>query len=389
MNPEDTLDNLIAELKAGKKVSGITRMRSTETDTETFVPLLEALATLPKASLSAPYKEHRYAQALKPKSLLGAIGFFLRTAMIPLSVVAGLTLFISTGYAAQNSKPGQNLFFVKKSIEQTSLIFTPEAAKPQARLALTEKRLTEAEEVLANPNQDPETAKAALEELNQQAQHTFSDVRKVADTQDLSPSEVGILSSLAEITKKQEVLASTIESTSDQIEEIKKNATKDAQNSNDNIIKLIATVNERALADLKDPNEITISGGTVTSIDKTKIIVERTTFIIDQKNIIVLMDDQPFDLTQLKAKAKVSVIGTKTGTSITAKKIIILELVEAPAVGTVKGETTTTPATTPSPTTTTTTTPTTPSADTNNTEGTQPAEPAPNTITGTFIPEQP
>lgn len=373
MKPENNIDNLIAMLKAGKTVSDITYERD---EAEALIPVITALSSLPKASLPIAYKEHRYASALKPKSAFGNLVFLIRASTVPLSIVAGLVLFVGTGYAAQNSIPGQNLFIVKKSIEQTSLIFTPEAQKPQARLALTEKRLAEAQQVLTNPNNDPESTEAVLEELNEQAQSTFSDVRKIADTQDLSDSEVKILSTLDEITKKQEVLASTIEPTSDQITEIKDNATKDAQTSNDNINRLIATVNEKALADLKDPNEVTISGGTISSINNSRIVVERTNFIIDPKTIAIFKDDQPFELSKLTAKSKVTIVGTKTGNNITAKTITIIELLEIPVAGTVKGDTTSI-------------TPTTSPTENPSDEDNEPSEQPPNSVNGTFIPEQP
>ncbi len=377
MKPELTTENLISMLKTGRTVSDIA---SQQKESEMLIPVIQALANLPKATISQGYREHRYLNALKPKSFIGHLLFLVRASYIPLSVMAGLVLFVGTGYAAQNSIPGQNLFIVKKSFEQTSLIFTPEAQKPQARLALTEKRLAEAQKVLTDPNNDPESTKAVLKELNQQAQNTFSDVRKVADTQTLSPSEVGILSSLAEITKKQEVLASAIESTSDQVTEIKDNATKDAKNSNDNINRLIATVNEKALADLVDPNEVTILGGTISSISSARVIVERTTFTIDLKNIVVLKDDKPFELSKLTSKSKVTIVGTKIDNTIVAKKITILELPEVPVTGTVKGSTTGTTGTTPP-------------LPEDSEETLEEPEPAPttpdNNVNGTFIPEQP
>lgn len=374
MKPENNIDNLISMMKAGKTVSDVTYERD---EAETFIPIIKALSSLPKASLPVAYREHRYAETLKPKSVFSNFVFLIRASTLPISIVAGLVLFVGTGYAAQNSIPGQNLFIVKKSIEQTSLIFTPEAQKPQARLALTEKRLAEAEQALTNPNTDPESAKAVLEELNEQAQNTFSDVRKIADNQDLSDSEVKILSTLDEITKKQEVLASTIEPTSEQITEIKDNATKDAKESNENINRLIATINEKALAELKDPNEVTISGGTISSISNARIVVERTSFIIDPKTIAVFKDDQPFELSKLTAKSKVTIVGTKSGNNITAKTITIIELPEIPVAGTVKGDATGT-ASTSTPTTTN------PAEEPEQ----QPTTP-PNNVNGTFIPEQP
>ncbi|MCC7356172.1 MAG: hypothetical protein IT410_00970 [Candidatus Doudnabacteria bacterium] len=374
MKPENNIDNLISMMKAGKTVSDITFERD---EAEAFIPIIKTLSSLPKASLPVAYREHRYAEALKPKSFFKTLVFFVRASAVPISVVAGLVLFVGTGYAAQSSIPGQNLFIVKKSLEQTSLIFTPEAQKPQARLALTEKRLAEAEQVLTNPNNDPESTKAVLEELNEQAQNTFSDVRKIADTKDLSDSEVKILSSLDEITKKQEVLANTIQPTNEQITEIKDNATKDAKESNENINRLIATINEKTLAELKDPNEIAISGGTISSISNSRIIVERTSFIIDPKTIAIFKDDQPFELSKLTAKSKVTIVGTKTGNNITAKTITIIELLEIPVAGTVKGDAT---GITPTPTPANT--------DPKEEPEQQPTTPT-NNVNGTFIPEQP
>jgi hypothetical protein len=296
----------------------------------------------------------------------------LRLGAMPAGIFAGIMVVSLTAYAANNSKPGQHLFAVKKSIEKTALVFTPENQQTQAKLALTEKRLLEATEILSSPNPDPKAAKAALNELSSQTNDTISDVKKVANNKNLSPAEVTVLNTLATITKKQEDLI-TSATTEDQTDETKAEATQQAKLASKDIRELIAAVNDKALANLAaDNDEVIISGGTITSIDKAKVTVEKTIFNIDPKTIIVEKGDETFDFAKLTLKTKITITGTKTDKGIQARKIVVIEL---PETGTVKGDSIkVNPIKKPVVE---------PIEETN-------TPPAPNNnLTGTFIPEQP
>lgn len=340
-NPETILDTSIEELRNGRSVESVLEAHAEELpELADLLPMLSSLATLPKAGAPIPYKRHLYAEQLKPRSAFGKILSFLKASALPAGIIAGLSTFIITGYAANNSIPGQHLFTVKKSIERTTLVFTPESAKPQAKLAIIEKRLAEAQHALADPRTNPKNTQAALVELASQTQETLSDVKAAADNNTLTSADVDVLNSLAEITKIQENLTNDTNPATEEVAEITAEVAKEAKLASQEINRIIATVNDQTLASLNtDPNDITIAGGLITSIDKSKVIVEKTVFNFDPNKIIIVKDEQSFDINKLVAQTKVTISGTKTSTGIIVKKIIVLELPPLPA-GTVKGETT-------------------------------------------------
>lgn len=368
---DTTLNKLIEELRSGKRVEDILiDHKDLEAEIKEILPLLISISEIPTVGAPIPHKRRLYLQELQPKSIFHTFFSVFRATALPVGIMAGLLMFVATGFAANKSQPGQHLFTVKKSFERTSLIFTPEDEKGFARLAITEKRLAEAQKALANPNSDAKSTTAALEELVSQTNDTISDVQKVASSKQLGASEVSLLNSLAEITKKQEVLVNSIKPLTDSEAQSNAEVAKETKIASENIRELIATATEQTLANLPvDENQVTITGGTITSLDKTKIVVEKTTFIIDLKNLSVLRDNKDFDYSKLTAKSKITISGTKSKDSILANKIIIVTLFDQ---GTVKGETIikTEPNTSPAP---------------------EPNLPLPpnNTVSGGFIPEQP
>jgi hypothetical protein len=370
---ETILDKAIAELQNGVSLNSvIEHFPEFEHELQELEPVLFSLANLPKAGVPRAEKQRRYILSPSRQTGFEWITSMLRLGAMPAGIFAGIMVVSLTAYAANNSKPGQHLFAVKKSIEKTALVFTPENQQTQAKLALTEKRLLEATEILSSPNPDPKAAKAALNELSSQTNDTISDVKKVANNKNLSPAEVTVLNTLATITKKQEDLI-TSATTEDQTDETKAEATQQAKLASKDIRELIAAVNDKALANLAaDNDEVIISGGTITSIDKAKVTVEKTIFNIDPKTIIVEKGDETFDFAKLTLKTKITITGTKTDKGIQARKIVVIEL---PETGTVKGDSIkVNPIKKPVVE---------PIEETN-------TPPAPNNnLTGTFIPEQP
>ena len=165
-------------------------------------------------------------------------------------------------------------------------------------------------------------------------------MKAAADNNTLTSADVGVLNSLAEITKIQENLTNETNPATDAVAETTAEVAKEAKLASQEINRIIATVNDQAIASLNtDPNDITISGGLITSIDKSKVVVEKTVFTLDPNKIIIVKDEQSFDINKLVAKTKVTISGTKTTDGIIVKKIIVLELPPVPA-GTVKGQTT-------------------------------------------------
>lgn len=382
---ETIFDDVVHDLRGGASLEHVyAKYPEHAQELRSLAPLMHSLVYLPTVEAPRPIKQRRYLEALQPKSFSEIFANFVRVTIVPTSILAGIAVISVTAYAANNSKPGQHLFTVKRSIEQTTLALTPQDQKAQAKLLITEKRLEEATQILSSPNPDPEAAQAALSALTNQTKETFEDVKKAATNNDLSPADVTVLNTLAEISKKQAELITNAQPKSDSIARATADAAEQNKLASKDIQEFIAVVNDKALASLNnDPNTITVSNGTITAVDKTKVTVEKTVFTFGDKTSIIDKDGTILTVSALTIKSKVTITGTKADGVITAKKIVVMEVADT---GNVKGDSTKTPSTTP-------TQGTTPKPDktpdqTNPTPDDTPLPPN-NNVTGTLIYEQP
>jgi hypothetical protein len=130
-------------------------------------------------------------------------------------VSIGVLLIVSalagTGYAASRSVAGETLFKVKTFAEQTQVaLATSPEEKANLQVEIAQKRLTEAQAVLSNPQADPQQEQAALNELLSQTQSAIETTSKAAKTNPGQPKNQQAVTSLASITKQQQDLLTQI-----------------------------------------------------------------------------------------------------------------------------------------------------------------------------------
>ncbi len=176
-------------------------------------PLLEiglALSALPKNEPPAPAMQRKYALAVQ-HSLWFALTHISRFAGISISLLLLVSAISLAGYQTSQSSPGQMLFPVKKSAEKLQLILASgENAKATLQLAITQKRLSEAQAILQNPDSKPEAETAALQELADQTSTAVEAVNSAAKNNPSPESTTPLLSSLDLIARQQESLITDI-----------------------------------------------------------------------------------------------------------------------------------------------------------------------------------
>jgi hypothetical protein len=304
----------------------------------------------------------------------------LRFGAIPLSVV----MFALGGHtlirAAQDSLPQDNLYALKRAAEAVQVSFTKDSTKQATlQLELTHKRLKELRQATANHK--PEQEAAALNELKNQTQKTFATVPQIAAATALATNDSALLDELVQLNKDQkEVVSAIADKPQTETLALASTALETVKKNTETIAALVATVQEQALVDLD--NKVSLTGKAILNPDKSKIVVERTTFTIDQDTVILSPEGDTMTLADLVPLAKVNVVGSKTEQTIVAKVISLVEPV--PVVPSVKG------AATAKPTTAKTAAPKpapTPKPDPVE-EQTAPDE-NPNPVHGGFIPEPP
>ena len=361
-NSDYILDQALQSLSKGETFDDANLTSEQKLELSSTLQIAQLLSNIPKANIPTPTKQYRYAQKV---SAFTKFVQFISSNRI--AVTAAMFALIITGsysgyHAAENSLPGDKLYGIKLIGEEARINLTFNQDKvANLHLALAEKRLDETKRVIEI--NDPVQEAAAIVALTTQTEKTFSAVSEIATAKAVSQNDSRLLNNLVAINKEQKSVienASRSENTKESAE-VALSATKETGKS---LAKIIATVNEQALLDL--PNKISITG-TVNSYGKNKLVIEKSTFVVNDATVIIgstgeLVVDR-FD----KIEGKVTVIGTKDNDSILAKKIIIIDGSTSLASdktttkGEVKGITTiklevkpTTTGTTPITTTTTT-----------------------------------
>ncbi len=361
-NSDYILDQALLSLSKGETFDDANLTSEQKAELSSTLHIAQLLSNIPKANIPTPTKQYRYAQKV---SAFTKFVQFISSNRI--AVTAAMFALIITGsysgyHAAENSLPGDKLYGIKLIGEEARINLTFNQDKvANLHLALAEKRLDETKRVIEI--NDPVQEAAAIVALTTQTEKTFSAVSEIATAKAVSQNDSRLLNNLVAINKEQKSVlenASRSENTKESAE-VALSATKETGKS---LAKIIATVNEQALLDL--PNKISITG-TVNSYGKNKLVIEKSTFVVNDATVIIgstgeLVVDR-FD----KIEGKVTVIGTKDNDSILAKKIIIIDgstslaSDKTPTKGEVKGITTiklevkpTTTGTTPITTTTTT-----------------------------------
>lgn len=295
-----------------------------------LAPLLQISALLnniPVNPVPTPFMQRKY-EALTKKSLW--LGFVHISRFAAVSV--GLSLLtaglVATGFAADQSAPGEALFAVKKTTEKIQLVLAQnQNARASLEIKIAQKRLQEAQAVLNNPSSDPELKTAVINELASQTKTAVEKVNTITTTNPTLDNNEPLLSSLDSITKEQQGLLKQIEQNS----EVKILATKALESLSESSAqiseiksKVAVADSEQTLAALNANQNSTVIVGEITKIDSKKITVEKTEFLLTKNTYIQNSEGQKLELTDLTKGQRVSVTGVKDDlNNITASFVVI------------------------------------------------------------------
>ncbi len=335
-----TPDNIFAEalerLHNGETSSQIAQdYKDYQQELEGLLAVAEMGLNIPKLTPPAPYKRQLFAEKLS-NSAITSSGFmnfmqYMRFAAIPLSLVIALIGGRFAVNATENSMPGDKLYSIKRATEEARLTLTRDQEKVATlHVELLQKRLEEVRKAADSGNVQGEAA--AIAELKTQTEKTFAEVATVATVNAISKQDSSLLDTLVAVNKeKKNVLAAISEtSTTEDSKMVASIALEDSKRNDMTLAKMIATVNDQALAEM--PNKISVTGDIASHLNN-RITVEKNTFIITDKTTIIGTDGQPIVDAAL-IKGRVTITGTRidNGNPI-AKQIQIM-----PDSGIVKGD---------------------------------------------------
>ncbi len=316
------LEQALQKLSHGEDFNNILNQYPVEyrNDLQSELKIVSLLSAIPKNHIPTPTKQYRYAKNVNLTQQL----FSLLKGNKIAAFAAVFALILTGGYStlriAENSLPNEKLYGLKLLSEEARLNLTFDQEKVASlHLALAEKRLDETKRVIEINN--PEQEVAAINALTKQTEKTFNAVSQIATSKAVSQNDSSLLNNLVAINKEQKSVLEAA-SKSESTQESATVALSANKEINKSLAKIIATVNEQALLDL--PNKISITGE-VNSYSKTKLVVEKNTFTINDATIIIDSTGEIVNKKFDKIEGKITVIGTKDNNSVLAKKIIVID----------------------------------------------------------------
>lgn len=316
LSGENVFNEALLALKRGESIADITAKYPEEyaEDLLAFMSISSDLLAIPKISVPSPTKRFSYIKLGDSSKPAWYKLTWVKVTLMPLSA---LLVLGSTIYAGTLSSPGDNLFVVKKTTESIHLALIKNPEKElRTKLAITQDRLQEAETAVLT--RDPNTA-AVLNELSIQTQSTIEAVKKVAQADSSLKSDPSVITSLKDIAKKQEELLSSISNSKhDEATSAITEALSEAR-------KMLVAVNDRTLTTLDDESDVVTVTGSVTTLEKTFLIIDKQTLTIDSRTKVIKDNTIiPFSSLPLKTKVSVEALKAQDGTII-AKLITIIE----------------------------------------------------------------
>ncbi len=348
LSSDDILDQALARLNQGESIESIAQHFQSEELVE-MLKLAQTLNSIPVSKAPSPTMRHAYAQKVGVWQKLVNTFQTYKLATIPLALAMLLVGGYGTIQASEDSLPGDRLYGVKISKEQLRLkLALDNEKKAEIHLELAKKRLSETKLVIALSNPDQEAI--ALDALAKQTEKTFEVTSQLAATK-ASQNDSSLLNNLVALNKEKKTVIESAAKLPDG-EKLAK-ALDTIKETDKNLARLIAAVNEQSLLDL--PNKISVTG-IISNRSRTTVTVEKNAFIINPETIMMSQDGEP--ITELGSlNGKIAVIGTRENNSLIAKKIIVLDPLAvlptpiAPTTTSVQGATTSTTTTPAQPTT--------------------------------------
>jgi Domain of unknown function (DUF5667) len=293
-------------------------------------PLLDVsmvLFTVPKNIAPTPLMQRKYA-AVPVKRFWLAWLHVSKFASVSVGIMLLVSALSVTAYQASTSIPGSPLFALKKGGENLQLILAQsQTQKASLQVAIAQQRLSDAQQIFNDPSSNTEQKTAALNELSAQTTSAVAEVNTVAATDPKSDASHPLLSSLDSIAKEQQNLLSAIKPDS-QVTPAANSALVALGNDTAKLSAIkqtiaVASNDQEALAKLSsDPNSVA-AFGTINQATGTKITVEQITFSITPQTTIEDSAGNNLLASDLEQGSKASVVGEKTGNLLVAQQIFI------------------------------------------------------------------
>lgn len=333
--PDHIFDESLARLQNGESPSQIsTDYKDYQQELISLLSVAEMGMNIPKLVPPTPYKAQRFATSPKTTSRLFEMLSFFRITAVPISLAIALLGGSAVVSATENSLPGDTFYSLKRATEEVRLAFTKDQNQVASfHVELMQKRLDEVKKAADTGNTESETL--AIAELKSQTEKTFAQAGPLATANAISNKDSSLLDNLVAVNKEQKTVLTQLSTDSDSSETktIATTALADSKKNDQTLAKIIATVNEQALAD--SPNKVSVTGNVV-MLTGSRITVEKNTFAINAKTIITNTDGTTTtDIKAITGRATVTGMRISDGTLL-ANQIQILPS----DAGTVKGDNT-------------------------------------------------
>ncbi len=329
-NLENTYNQALEMIKNGRsKEEVLLHFSKQQKELAPLLKLSSALLSMPKNTAPAPAMQRKYALAPSKSFWLNWI-HISKFASVSMSAILLISAFAATGYAAKNSTAGQTLFSVKKFAEKVELnLANNQNEKANIQLAITQQRLSDAQEIFSNPSSNVEQKTAVLNELTDQTNNAVALVDKAAKNDPSQNQSNPLVNSLQNITQQQKTLLTQIKPDS-QIQKAADTALL-ALNANAKQLSeikqsMVIAGSEQTLAKIKDnPNSVTVLG-MITQISGSQITVEKNNvFTIGSQTSILDEQGNATTTAGLNLSSKVNIIGVKSQTATIAQQITIIQ----------------------------------------------------------------
>lgn len=298
---------------------------------------------IPKLTPPTPYKAYRFADDVGTSSAFSEWFAYFRVAAIPIALVIILVGGGKLADATKGSLPGDNLYSLKRATENARLTLTRDQDKVASlHVEFMQNRINEVKQAANEGNEATETL--AIAELKTQTDKTFAEAGPIATANAISKQDSTLLDTLVAVNKQQKDVLEELSETgeSDTAKTVAISALEDNKKNDVTLAKMIATVNDQAMADM--PNKVSVTGN-ITYYASNKITVEKNIFTINDRTAITGIDGQ--NIANISADLKtisgrVTVIGTRMENDVLiAKQILLLATdVAGDQNGEVKGDTT-------------------------------------------------
>ncbi len=306
-----------------------------DSEKQELISLLELgreLSNLPKATVPTPLMNYKYAEA-KVRHLWFAWLHISKFAAVSTSLMLLVSAFAVTGFAAQNSRPGQTLFTVKKFTEKSQVILAyDESRKASLQLEIAQKRLNEAQSIFKDPASNLKQEQAALNELANQTDSAIAAVNSITQNAPAARDNHPLLASLETIAKQQQTLLEEI-TPNKEIQSAAAPALQTLKETPAKVSEIKQTIavasSEQTLAKLNSDPNAAAAAGPVEALSKTTVTVEKIVFTLTSDTVYKDSEGNSVSPAALKLQAKVNISGLKSNEDIIAKEIIIQDFAAA------------------------------------------------------------